>query len=68
MGIAFADTLSRTLKVRKAVLVGFLVGTYQKVSKLAAGSAGLCQQLRNRQLQQVFGKQEAGFQRHAGDR
>jgi hypothetical protein len=36
--------------------------------KLAAGGAGLCEQLRDCRLQQFLGEQEARFERHAAHR
>ena len=36
--------------------------------KLPSGRSGLCEQFRDSKLQQLFGEQKAGFQRHAADR
>jgi len=65
--VLLADSFGCTLDIREAVLITFLVRTNKQVGELATRRSGLCEQLRNGELQQRLGKQEARFERHTND-
>lgn len=62
-----ADIFRGSFQIRKVVLQAFLMCANEEVGELATRDAGLRQHFRNRDLQDVIGKQKARLQRHAAD-
>jgi len=60
-----ADAVGGALQVREVVARHLLVRADQQVRELPPGGAGLREQLRDRQLQQVAREQERRLERHA---
>ena len=61
---ALADAVRGALEVGKVVARHLLVGADEQMRELPAAGAGLREQLRDRRLQHVLGKEERRLERH----